>query len=345
MSGKNKKSRYWNKVAGIIFLMLLILVSATLVSGYSWFNRKLDQVSAALSDELFIVPAGASIQQVAELLEASGLIESALLFRLHMRLEYRDASIKAGEFKFMPPVTIRTTAAQLVEGRVYYHRITVPEGLDWQETASVLAGQGFGSTGEYLGLINVPDLIRDLDPAAENLEGYLFPETYFVTSGTTPAEIIGLMVDRFRKNWTEEFRRQAVSLEMSTREVLTLASLIEKESSSPEERRLVSSVFHNRLRKGMKLACDPTVIYAVKLAKPWDGIINRSDLQLDSPYNTYLYPGLPPGPIANPGLDSIKAALFPEQTEFFFFVSKNDGSHIFSEKYSDHAEAVRKYQR
>ncbi len=325
--------------------MLLILVSATLLSGYNWFNRQLDQVSSVSSDELFIVPAGASIQQVAELLEARGFIASALLFRMHMKFEYQDASIKAGEFRFMPPVTIRTTAAQLVEGRVYYHRVTVPEGLDWQETASVLGGQGFGNAEEYLALIGIPNLVRDLDPEAENLEGYLFPETYFVTRGTTPAEIIGLMVDRFRKNWTEEFNRQAVSMGMSIREVLTLASLIEKESSSREERRLVSSVFHNRLRKGMKLACDPTVIYAVKLVKPWDGVINRSDLQLDSPYNTYLNPGLPPGPIANPGLDSIRAALFPEQTEFLFFVSKNDGRHIFSEKYSDHAKAVRKYQR
>ena len=132
---------------------------------------------------------------------------------------------------------------------------------------------------------------------------------------------------------------------MSIREVVTLASLIEKETSLRAERTLVSSVFHNRLEKGMKLACDPTVIYAVKLVKPWDGIIHRSDLQLDSPYNTYLYPGLPPGPIANPGIDSIRAALFPEKSDFLFFVSRNDGSHIFSEKYSDHALAVKKYQR
>ena len=345
MSEEIKRSKKWLKIAGVFSLMLIVLVSATLVSGYSWFNRQLDKVSVTAEDQLFIVPSGASIKEVAELLEEKGIIESALIFRLFMKMEYRDASIKAGEFKFEPPVTVRSAALKLVEGKVYYHRVTVPEGLDWQETAGAISAQGFGSAEEYLELIASPRLVRDLDPDAGNLEGYLFPETYFVTRDTSPKEIIALMVDRFRKNWTEEFQEQALSLGMSIREVITLASLIEKETSLQAERRLVSSVFHNRLAQGIKLACDPTVIYAVKLVKPWDGIINRSDLQLDSPYNTYIYPGLPPGPIANPGIDSIRAALFPEKSDFLFFVSRNDGSHIFSEKYSDHALAVRKYQR
>lgn len=345
MSEEIKRSKNWLKIAGVFSLMLLILVSATLLAGYSWFNKKLDQVSVTAEDELFVVPSGATIKEVSELLEERGIIESALIFRLFMKLEYRGASIKAGEFMFEPPVTIRSAALKLVEGRVYYHRVTVPEGLDWQETAEILSGQGFGSAEEFLDLIDSPQMVRDLDPEAANLEGYLFPETYFVTHDTSPGKIIELMVDRFRLNWTEEFQKQALSLDMSIREVITLASLIEKETSLEAERPLVSSVFHNRLAKGMKLACDPTVIYAVKLVKPWDGVINRSDLQLDSPYNTYIYPGLPPGPIANPGIDSIRAALFPEKSDFLFFVSRNDGSHVFSENYSDHAVAVRMYQR
>lgn len=345
MAGKNKKKIFWLKASAVICFLLLVLVSAGIFVGYAWFSSRLDAVSAVSEEDFFIVPSGVSIKEVAELLEARNIIDSVRLFRLHMRLDHRDESIKAGEYRFTSPVTIRTVAGKLIEGRIFYHRITVPEGLDLQETASVLSGQGFGKTGEYLELISVPDLIRDLDSEAENLEGYLFPETYFVTRDTTPEDIVGLMVDRFRKNWTEGFREQAASLEISTREAITLASLIEKETSLQAERPLVSSVFHNRIRRGIKLACDPTVIYAVKLVKPWDGIIHRSDLQLDSPYNTYIYPGLPPGPIANPGLDSIRAALFPEQSELLFFVSKNDGSHIFSENYSDHANAVRKYQR
>jgi len=273
------------------------------------------------------------------------IVGSAFLFRLHMRLEHRHESIKAGEYRFIHPVTVRRVAAQLVEGRVYYHRITVPEGLDWQETAETLSRQGFGESRQFLDLIADPGPILDLDPEARNLEGYLFPETYFVTRDATPEEIIGMMVERFRKNWSADLAGRAESLGLSVREAVTLASLIEKETALPGERPLVSSVFHNRLQRGQKLACDPTVIYAVKLVKPWDGVINQSDLKLDSPYNTYLYPGLPPGPIASPGLASIRAALFPEETDFLFFVSRNDGSHIFSSNYRDHAAAVNRYQR
>jgi peptidoglycan lytic transglycosylase G len=343
--GRNNKFKFWVKSAVAAFVLVVFLLSAGLFAGYSWFNSKLDSVFEIAEEDFFIVPPGASIKKVAGQLEAENIVESAFLFRLHMRIDHRDVSIKAGEYRFFSPVSIRMVAEKLIDGDIYYHRITVPEGLEWQETAAVLSSQGFGQTGEYLDLIAVPDLIRDLDPEAENLEGYLFPETYFVTRGTTPEEIIGLMVGRFRKIWTKEFQDQAVSLDMSPRAVITLASLIEKETSLPGERILVSSVFHNRLEQNIKLACDPTVIYAVKLVKPWDGIIHLSDLRLDSPYNTYIYTGLPPGPIANPGLDSVRAALYPEQSDLLFFVSKNDGSHIFSTNYRDHADAVRMYQR
>jgi UPF0755 protein len=153
------------------------------------------------------------------------------------------------------------------------------------------------------------------------------------------------MVSHFREIWTQEYSRRAQELEFSIREVITLASLIEKETSLSGERPLVSAVFHNRLRQNLKLACDPTVIYAVNLIKEFDGVINQSDLDLDSPYNTYLYPGLPPGPIANPGLDSIEAALYPADVEYLYFVSTNEASHIFSINYRDHQRAVDKYQR
>jgi UPF0755 protein len=157
--------------------------------------------------------------------------------------------------------------------------------------------------------------------------------------------VILSMISNLRKLWTQEKADQARELDLTLREVLTLASLIEKESGLESERNLVSAVFHNRLKIGMKLASDPTVIYAVKRIKEYDGIIHRSDLQLDSPYNTYLYPGLPPGPIANPGLASIKAALHPADVDFLYFVSKNDGSHFFSRHFRDHNRAVQQYQR
>jgi len=340
---KGDKGKLWLKATGLAAGCLLVLLLSA-IALFFWYENKLDQESGPV-EEFFIVAPGSSINEISRLLEAAGYIESSLLFRLHMKIDNRGHSIKAGEYRFDQPITIRKAARQLIEGRVHYHRLTVPEGLDWQETAAALGGKGFGTEEEYLELVSDPSLIADLDPEAENLEGYLFPETYSVTRGTSPREVVELMVSRFREVWSEEFQARAKAREMSVREIVTLASLIEKETALPEERPLVSSVFHNRLSLGMKLACDPTVIYAVKRVKPWDGIIHRSDLEFDSPYNTYLYPGLPPGPIANPGLASIKAALNPAESFYLYFVSRNDGSHVFSDSYAEHSRAVNKYQR
>ena len=188
-------------------------------------------------------------------------------------------------------------------------------------------------------------LVADLEPEARDLEGYLLPETYFLSRKSTEADLVQMMVDSFRRLWTSRLSRQAGQTGLTIREIVTMASLIEKETGSEVERPLVSAVFHNRLRLGMKLMCDPTVIYAVKLAKNFDGIIHQSDLDFDSPYNTYLYPGLPPGPITNPGRASLEAALSPAETDYLYFVSKNDGTHVFSANYSAHREAVVRYQR
>jgi UPF0755 protein len=233
----------------------------------------------------------------------------------------------------------------IAAGRVFYHRVTVPEGLGMKEIAQIFVEAKFGSLPRFLSVMQNGDLVADLDDEASDLEGYLFPETYFLTTGSSESEIIELMLGNFRQFWTSENQRRAKELGMTVREVVTLASLIEKETGLGQERPLVSSVFHNRLRMNMKLACDPTVIYAVQRVKPYDGVIHQSDLQLDSPYNTYLYPGLPPGPIANPGRLAIEAALFPAESDYLYFVSRNDGSHVFSKGYRDHARAVRKYQR
>jgi UPF0755 protein len=189
------------------------------------------------------------------------------------------------------------------------------------------------------------EAIADLDPEAQNLEGYLFPDTYYLTRGMNEVEIVQSMIDGFRSVWSKEYDVRSRELAMTVREIITLASLIEKEAALPHERDLVSAVFHNRLRLNMKLACDPTVIYAVKLTKPYDGVINQSDLELDSPYNTYLYAGLPPGPIANPGEKAIQSALYPADSNYLFFVSRNDGSHVFSSNYRDHSRAVQQFQR
>jgi UPF0755 protein len=256
-----------------------------------------------------------------------------------------STQLKAGEYQFAKPESLEEVITKIAAGRVYYHRVTIPEGLELAQIATIFVESGFGTQDRFLSLMNDTGPIAELDSSANNLEGYLFPETYFLTSGMSELEILELMLRNFRDFWSEANRQRSKDLDMTLREVLTLASLIEKETGLDHERPLVSAVFHNRLQRNMKLACDPTVIYAVKQVKPYDGVIHRSDLELDSPYNTYLYPGLPPGPIANPGRRSIEAALFPAESDYLYFVSRNDGSHIFSTNYRDHHRAVLQYQR
>ncbi|MCP2604312.1 endolytic transglycosylase MltG [Candidatus Aminicenantes bacterium AC-708-M15] len=188
-------------------------------------------------------------------------------------------------------------------------------------------------------------LIREFDKEAEDLEGYLYPETYHFPKGIDVNKIIETMVSQFKRIFKDEWRKRASELGMSIREIVILASLIEKETSVPEEKPLISAVFHNRLKKGMKLECDPTIIYALKKEGKYENKIRTRDKKFDSPYNTYVYYGLPPGPICNPGKESLKAALFPASVKYLYFVSKNDGTHYFSLSLKEHNRAVRKYQK
>lgn len=325
----------------------LALIALLLVMGLAvWLFRAFEQPFGRPGNAQTVqIPRGMGASDIGELLEEEGVISSATLMRVYLRLSADKAPLQAGEYRFEGGRPLSDVVAQLRSGRVVQHRLTVPEGLDLAETTAHISAEGWGSAEALLAAAGQAHLVADLDPKAGNLEGYLFPETYFLTRDVTEVEIVTTLTDHFRDIWTVERQKAAQDLGLSVREVVTLASLIEKETSLDEERPLVSSVFHNRLKQGMRLACDPTVIYAVKLIKPYDGIIHRSDLDLDSPYNTYLYPGLPPGPIANPGLKSIDAALNPATSDFLYFVSRNDGSHVFSTNYRDHDRAVRRYQR
>ena len=296
------------------------------------------------SESLVLIPLGSTGSSIGELLQSHGIVRSRLLFGTYVSFRY-PTSLKAGEYLFNQPLSLVEVAQKLFQGETHQYRVTVPEGEMMEEILERFRERGFGRRERFREAGRRTDLLLNLDPLADNLEGYLFPETYYVTQAMNEDEIVQAMVRTFRSKWTAERRARAQELDMTTREVITLASLIEKEARLAEERPLVSAVFHNRLDKNVKLACDPTVIYAVQLVKEYDGIIHRSDLQLDSPYNTYLYPGLPPGPIANPGLASIDAALYPAPVEYLYFVSKNDGSHVFSTHYRDHSQAVRRYQR
>ncbi len=187
-------------------------------------------------------------------------------------------------------------------------------------------------------------LIADLDPVARDLEGYLFPETYTLPRGTPAAKLVGLMVERFRTIFTEEMRRTAADQGFSVRQVVSLAALVEKETGKEDERPVVAAVYRNRFRIGMPMQADPTVVYALERANRYDGNIRRADLDFDSPYNTYRYPGLPPGPIASPGKASLEAALAPADVKFLYFVSRNDGSHVFAETLAEHNANVQRFQ-
>ncbi|MEE8585506.1 MAG: endolytic transglycosylase MltG [Acidobacteriota bacterium] len=331
------------------FALVWMAMAAALAAsaGLLWAVRALSSpYPHPFQEEILVdIPPGASLGQIAQKLQAQGVVRSALLFRWYSAAFSLSTRLQAGEYLFDHPMSLVEVTEKLHRGDIHYRKLVIREGLDLGEIVQHLESQGWGSSDRFEELARDPSPIAGLDPQAEDLEGYLFPDTYHLTRDMNEFQVVSLMLERFRSSWSEERRRRAQELGMSLRQVLTLASLIEKETSLAAERPLVSSVFHNRLQRNMKLACDPTVIYAVKRVKPYDGILHRSDLQLDSPYNTYLYPGLPPGPISNAGLQSIAAALYPADTDYLYFVSRNDGSHVFSRTYRQHARAVQEFQR
>jgi UPF0755 protein len=228
---------------------------------------------------------------------------------------------------------------------VYLRSITFPEGLVISEMADIYEQQAFGAARDFVDAARHAALIADLDPAARNLEGYLFPDTYQLPLQAKAADLVALMVKQFRSVADAETMARVRARGLSTREWVTLASIVEKETGKDEERPLVAAVYANRTRIGMGLQCDPTVIYALRLAGQWNGNLTRDNLRIDSPYNTYRYAGLPPGPIASPGRASLQAASAPADVPYLYFVSRNDGSHAFASTLSEHNENVQKFQR
>ncbi len=291
------------------------------------------------------IPKGTGVRAIAGILVKEGVLPKKTPFIERYRFFYSPRILKAGQYRLAAPSSPRAAIEALLEGRVYLHAVTVAEGLTAAEMIPVFLAAGFGTSETFEEAIRDVSLLGDGDAQARDLEGYLFPETYRLPKGTTAKEITAEMVGQFRAVFQSSWLARASELGMSVRDVVTLASLIEKETGLAAEKPLVSAVFHNRLRLGMKLDCDPTIIYALKLAGNYKGRLHSNDLKLDNPYNTYLYRGLPPGPIANPGRESLQAALFPADVDFLYFVSRNDGSHRFSRTFREHNQAVDRYQR
>lgn len=335
----------------IIYLAFVFFVGALLVG--AWGYHRLKTPFKGYSDAKFvIIERGAPTNSIAQTLVQEGVISNKWTFLMYLTFKKRRGeTLKAGEYYFDAPTSQIEVADKLIKGKVYQHSVTVPEGLTMFDIAGLFAQTGLFDKESLLDEMKNPKPIKDLDSKAEDLEGYLFPDTYLFRRGTSSAEIVGRMVKRFRDVFDERYRQRSRELGLGTRDVVTLASLIEKETGRDEERPLVSAVFMNRLKKEIPLQCDPTVLYAkLRLGAPVDvidpprRIIDRATLNVDSPYNTYKHLGLPPGPIANPGRKSIEAALYPANVDFFYFVSKNDGTHFFSRTLSQHNDAVAKYQ-
>ena len=292
----------------------------------------------------FAVEKGWSARTVIARLKEAGLVRDALALRLACRIYFPSERFKAGEYLLSPPLGTKEALLRMFSGRVYLEPVTVPEGLTGREISELLRpGDADGAAAFGRAFLDTA-LIADLDPRARDLEGYLFPNTYNLPRQAPEADLVGSMVAEFHQVFDEGRRRRAAGLGMSVRDVVILASLIEEETALPSERPLVSAVFHNRLKIGMKLDCDPTIAYALKRAGRYTGRLLFRDLKFESPYNTYLHAGLPPGPISNPGVSSIDAALNPAPEKYLYFVARGDGSHRFSRTLGEHSDAVRKFR-
>jgi UPF0755 protein len=300
--------------------------------------------AAATPEALHIItiPEGATLRQFAALLEREQLVRSRRAFVLLGKLTNAERRIHAGEYALHAGMRPAEILSDVSNGRVVLHDITIPEGYTAVQIADLLHQRELTDPEEFLRLVRDRDFIRSLNLEESTLEGYLFPETYRFARHAKAKDIVRTMVGALQQALTPELLARARDLEMSTRHVLTLASLIEKETGVDAERELVSAVFHNRLRHGIPLQSDPTVIYGLA---QFDGNLRKQDLDHVSPYNTYRIVGLPPSPIANPGLKSIRAALYPASARYLYFVSRNDGTHVFSVSLPEHNQNVERFQR
>lgn len=276
-------------------------------------------------------------------LQGEGILRDPYVPLIYMKLIRRGESVKAGVYEFTGAISAADVVDKLVRGDVILKSVTIREGLDRFAIARLFEAEGLGRPVEWNKATTDPELIRDIAAQATSLEGYLFPDTYKFNPGTPARTIVAAMVQNFRKHFGSEMAYITTGLDLH--QTVTLASIVESEARLPQERPMVASVYINRYRRHMLLGADPTVIYALKLAGRWDGNIRKADLQMDSPYNTYRVPGLPPGPITNPGLASLRAAAAPASTNFLYFVAKNDGSHAFSSTIEEHNRNVDIYQR
>lgn len=320
-----------------VVILVLFVALAGAAAAYSLLNRPYQ----GFTGERFIdIPKGSSTTTIARMLAGNGVVRQDWVFLL-ARVVSPRTKLQAGEYKFDKPATPLQVFSRIARGDIFYFVVVAPEGQNMFDIAATLERMGIFPAAKFLAAARDTSIIRDLDPQAQSLEGYLWPDTYHVTKTTTPEQLCLIMTRKFRATWS------ALHTNADVHRTVTLASLVEREARVPKDRPLVASVFRNRLTLGMRLDCDPTTVYAALLEHRYRGVIHRSDLDNPNPYNTYQNAGLPPGPIANPGLSSLQAALAPADTKYLYFVVDPNGSgaHTFSESLAKHNAAAATYRR
>ena len=337
MSRRRPPLRRWLGFTAAFTVLAIII--ACVFAGWWYFGPYRD-----FGDETFVeIEHGMSTRQIARELQQHGVIKSQWSF-LFLRLLNPRAPLEAGEYRFAAEQTPWQVFNEIRHGEIFYEELTIPEGSNMFDIADILAQGDTVAPDDFLKAASDPTLIKDLDSLAPNLEGYLFPSTYRVTHHTTAQQLCATMTNEFRKQWAAI---GGVAQAANIHRIVIIASLVEKETAIPPERPLVAAVFFNRLTDNMPLQCDPTTVYAALLANRYTGVIHKSDLASTNPYNTYAHAGLPPGPIANPGVSSLRAALNPAAVSYLYFVAKPDGSgtHHFSSTLEEHDRAVLAYRQ
>ncbi|MFY9561648.1 MAG: endolytic transglycosylase MltG [Terriglobales bacterium] len=318
-------------------LITLFLLAALAVGG--WLAWAVYTPVTPRGNQSVLLHSGYSTRRIGAELKRAGVIRSIFAFRVWHTL-HRKHSLKAGEYLFDRAASIPQVYDRIARGDIYFHVVTIPEGYTIFDVAKAMEDAGLGSAQEYLKIAQTrTDLIADLAPEAKSLEGYLFPNTYQFTRTQSLEEMVGTMVHQFRQV------AQQMGLNSDVHRTVTMASIVEKETAAPEERPVVASVYYNRLAHRVALDADPSVIYGLLLAGAYTGSLHHHDLAVNSPYNTYRFPGLPPGPIGNPGQSALQAAMHPADTQFFYFVSDGNGHHRFVHSLTEHNRNVAAYRR
>lgn len=328
-------------------LVVLVIVMVSAAGGAWWIYGRVTALFRGYEEtEVFVeIRGGSGPAGIGERLAAAGVVRDASTFRAAVLISGRARELKAGEYRFDTPMDALEVVDKIARGEVYTRLLTFREGLTIIEMAQLFEERGFGSAAEFRKAASNGSLVEDLDRSARDLEGYLFPETYSLPRNTPASVVVEQMVKGFRAALAPPMIESAKASGLTVRQLVTLASLVEKETGAPEERPLVSAVYRNRLTRRMPMQADPTVIYALQKAGTYNGNLTRAHLRdLASPYNTYRYPGLPPGPIASPGQASLDAAVKPADVDYLYFVSKNDGSHVFASTLAEHNRNVFTWQ-